>query len=161
MRRIKIMGLALVAVLAVAGVSANGASASITCNRIISHCTPSAGAGYAELVFSYGYGIGEENNEVFTWLPGGATTTMGTLTETRLGRGRCPAPNPPQIGRYANGDEEIHTTGLVIAASTFGLGIPAIGEEVSWYTCLHYRIGLRGQRDRYRASQVRGSTVEL
>ncbi len=165
MRRIKITLLALVAVLAIMGVSASGASASITCRKLtdehtISDCTPSAGAGYTTLNEEYGECNPTSCEDVWSWSPGGATMTM-KVTETYEGQGRCPAQNPARKPWYGKSDSEVVVSGIVVAASTFGLGIPAIGEEVGWAYCVRYINNVRGSVVSVKSGLVKGTRIEL
>jgi hypothetical protein len=120
-----------------AGATTSGAAAGgnrVTCTKLsgsaptvvtISKCAPSAGAGYA----SASQPGGEFGTGVLTWSSSGATTTFGTSTFDFLTtRGPC-----------MGSSEEVRWTSTVAAASTAGRGIPAVGDAISAYLCMHFK----------------------
>jgi hypothetical protein len=90
----------------------------------ISKCAPSAGTGYKSASQPGGtFGLG-----VLTWAGSGATTTLGSSALDFLNSGPC-----------TGSSLEVHWTSTVAAASTVGGGIPAVGDVVSAYVCMHFK----------------------
>ena len=92
----------------------------------ISECRPSGGPGYATASQPF-VGAG-----VLTWSSSGATTTFGPGNFTLVGVGGC-----------KNGFVEWQWTSTVVAASTSGPGIPAVGDAASATWCMYYNYHLR------------------
>jgi hypothetical protein len=106
---------------------------SVTCSKLsgsaqakvtISKCVPSAGTGYK----SASQPGGTFATGVLTWSSSRTTTTLGSSTLDFLDtRGPCTGTS-----------EEVHWTTAVAAASTVGRGIPAVGDTISAYVCMHF-----------------------
>jgi hypothetical protein len=113
------------------------ASGGITCSKItgnvirgkltISHCTPIAGRSFKKAVINdYLRQQGALGN--LDW-NGGAVTTVSGVTAVGSGdTSVCPA---PAVG--------IDSSGTVTAVSSTGIGIPALGDTVSWHVCVSSR----------------------
>jgi hypothetical protein len=131
-------------------VAAVGGS-SVTCSKLsgsaqstvtISKCAPSAGAGYKSASGTFGFGV-------LTWAGSGATTTLGQSTLDFLNSGPC-----------TGSSAEVHWTSTVAAASTVGPGIPAVGDVISAYACMHFKY-YNGAEHPTRIKLVRGTKVSL
>jgi len=128
--------LAVPASIATAGfveVGTAGAASTIQCKSVklkgtltggtltIGKCTPSGGKGYKSASGSTAALLAGGN---LTWTNSGATTTV-TFTDTSPGQGVC-------AKNYA----EFDAIGSVTAASTTGVGIPAVGDTTSATVCV-------------------------
>jgi hypothetical protein len=123
------------------------AASSITCSSLkgtisgnitIGKCLPSGGKGYksaSALATSLATG------GTLTWSNSGATTTV-TLATTSPGQGSC-----------KKGNVEFDATGTVTAASTTGVGIPAVGDSTSARACVETKNG--------KITLVKGTTFTL
>jgi hypothetical protein len=110
-----------------------GAASSVQCSKIklsgtltggtltFSKCTPSGGKGYKEATGSTAALLAGGN---ITWSNSGATTTV-SFTDSSPGQGVC-------AKNYA----EFDAVGRVTAASTSGVGIPAVGDVTSTKVCV-------------------------
>lgn len=88
----------------------------------ISKCTPSAGKGYKDATASTTVLASGSGN--LTWSNSHATTTV-SITPTAGTQGPC-----------KKGYVEYFATGSVTAASTSGVGIPAVGDSVNASVCI-------------------------
>jgi len=121
------------AMVGMAPVGPAGAVSSISCAGVklvgtlatgtltISKCTPSGGKGYKSASGSTASLNGTGN---LTWSKSGATTTTN-ISASSPGQGVCP-----------KGWTEFDANGSVMAASTSGVGIPAVGDTVSGTACI-------------------------
>lgn len=101
------------------GVKLTGPLASGTLT--FSKCTPSGGKGYKDATGSTSALLAGGN---ITWSNSGATTTV-SFTDNSPGQGAC-----------AKNYVEYDATGTVTAASTVGVGIPAVGDTTSGRVCI-------------------------
>ncbi len=128
--------LAVPASVATAGfveVGTAGAASSIQCASIklkgtlatgtltFGKCTPSGGKGYKTATGTTAALLAGGN---ITWSNSGATTTV-SFTDTSPGQGAC-----------SKGYDEFDATGTVTAASTSGVGIPAVGDVTAARVCV-------------------------
>jgi hypothetical protein len=106
------------------------ASSSISCTSLkgtisgsitIGKCTPSGGKGYKT---ASAPAASLASGGTITWKKSGATTTL-SLAATSPGQGGC-----------KKGYLEYDATGSVTAASTTGVGIPAVGDTTSARACV-------------------------
>jgi hypothetical protein len=125
--------------LAVGGVAYAG-SGKITCTEItgnvnkptppgvhIGMCSPKAGAEYKTALID-DYSNTQANLGNLDW-NGGAVTTVSNISQTGYAQGSggvCPA----------NTFFHVDSSGTVTASSTTGIGIPAVGDIVSWKVCV-------------------------
>jgi hypothetical protein len=96
----------------------------------ISHCTPKAGKEYKKARID-DYSNTQANLGNLDW-NGGAVTTVSGITQSNFAYGSgsvCPA----------NTFFHVDSTGTVTAASSTGIGIPAVGDTVSWQVCVSKR----------------------
>ncbi len=84
-------------------------------------CTPSGGKGYKDATATTAALLAGGN---LTWSNSGATTTV-TFSDSSPGQGAC-----------SKGYDEYDATGSVTAASTSGVGIPAVGDVTSGRVCV-------------------------
>jgi hypothetical protein len=113
---------------------AGAAGSSIACSSVklkgslaggtleFSKCTPSGGKGYKDATASTA--ALEVAGSNLTWSKSGATTTV-SITASSPGQGVCPK-------NYL----EYDANGTVTAASTSGVGIPAVGDVISGTACV-------------------------
>jgi hypothetical protein len=114
--------------------NAGAAGSSIQCKSVklkgtlasgtltIGKCTPSGGKGYKDATGSTAALAVAGSN--LTWSNSGATTTV-SISSSSPGQGVCP-----------NNYLEYDASGTVTAASTSGVGIPAVGDVVSGTACV-------------------------
>jgi hypothetical protein len=123
------------------------ASSSVSCTSLkgsdsgtvtIGKCTPSGGKGYKT---ASGTAATLATGGNITWKSSKATTTVGDAGVTSPGQGGC-----------KKGSTEYDFTGKVTAASTSGVGIPAVGDTVSARACVSSKGAL---------SLVKGTSMEL
>ncbi|MBV8463765.1 MAG: hypothetical protein JO368_10750 [Acidimicrobiales bacterium] len=93
----------------------------------ISKCSPSGGKGYKS-ASAPSSSLATGGN--LTWSKSGATTTVGNVVVSNQGQGTC-----------KKGNTEYTFTGSVTAASTSGVGIPAVGDTVSASACVNGKSG--------------------
>jgi hypothetical protein len=120
---------ASVATLGVAGPAF--AASSITCTSLkgsdsgavtIGKCSPSGGKEYKT---ASGTAASLATGGTITWKSSKATTTIGDTSTSSPGQGGC-----------KKGSTEYDFSGKVTAASTSGVGIPAVGDSVSARACV-------------------------
>ena len=127
------------------GVTCSKLSGSASKTVTISKCAPSAGPGYGSASQPGGnFGVG-----VLTWARSGATTLGQSTIDLLETRGPCTGTS-----------EEAYWTSTVAAASTSGPGIPAVGDPVSAYVCLHFTYS-GGTEHVTRIALARGTKVHL
>ena len=123
------------------------ASSSVTCTSLkgsdtgtvtIGKCSPSGGKGYKT---ASGTAATLATGGNITWKNSKATTTVGDTSTSSPGQGGC-----------KKGSTEYDFTGKVTAASTSGVGIPAVGDTVSARACVTAKGGL---------SLVKGTVMDL
>ena len=106
---------------AASGVTCSSLKGTITSTVTIAKCTPSGGKGYKTATAPATSLAGGGN---LTWSKSGATTTVGNTKVTTVTPNKC--------GKST----EYSFTGTVTAASTSGVGIPAVGDTVSALACV-------------------------
>jgi hypothetical protein len=127
------------------GVTCSKLSGSASKTVTISKCAPSAGPGYGSASQPGGnFGVG-----VLTGARSGATTLGQSTIDLLETRGPCTGTS-----------EEAYWTSTVAAASTSGPGIPAVGDPVSAYVCLHFTYS-GGTEHVTRIALARGTKVHL
>ncbi len=123
------------------------ASSSVSCTSLkgsdtgtvtIGKCTPSGGKGYKT---ASGAAATLATGGNITWKNSGATTTVGDASVTSPGQGGCKKKTT-----------EYDFSGKVTAASTTGVGIPAVGDTVSARACV---------TSSGKLSLVKGTSMEL
>jgi hypothetical protein len=123
----------------------------------VKQCKPKAGHNYAEATGSeqtLGYASPGQNGTL-TWT-GGATTTIGPATYTQVENTfNCPLTQGPGFALF---DEQTETA-TIVAASTVGPGIPAVGDPVSATFC--YYMKLKRYINEAKAILLPGTAIQL
>jgi hypothetical protein len=123
---------------AASGVTCTSLKGSDSGNVTIGKCTPSGGKGYKT---ASGAAVSLATGGTITWKSSKATTTIGDTSTSSPGQGGC-----------KKGSTEYDFSGQVTAASTSGVGIPAVGDAVSARACVTSKGGL---------SLVKGTKMDL